>query len=127
MTNKVLLQEVAYQLDKGLSVVLHKKKQAPWPTFPLRIRLYEIMSHKVENIEIQELKCLHFAIKDFHGYDPKIVCKKHYERISFNWVCSSISTAEDENVENWYNTFRKTHLGFEAISPQVPPSQDMKL
>lgn len=34
VTNKVVLQEVAYQLDKGFSRVLHRRKKYPWPTFP---------------------------------------------------------------------------------------------
>ncbi len=73
MTNKVVHQEVAYQLNKGLSRLLHKGKKVPWPTFPLRIILYEMKSHKTRDEKIEELDRFHFAVKDFRGYDPRRV------------------------------------------------------
>lgn len=99
VTNKVVLQEVDYQFDKGLSGVLHIRKKAPWPTFPLRIGLYELKIHKAEITEIQEMHRLHFVVKDIHRFDPRRVCKQHCDNISFAWVYSSISTIEDEKMK----------------------------
>lgn len=94
VTNKVALQEVAYQLRKWLSGVLHGRKKTPWHTFPLRIGLYELKSHKAAKEKIQELDCLHFTVKYFHGYDPRRVCRQHCENIGFTWGYSSMSTTK---------------------------------
>lgn len=39
--NKVVMQDVANQLDKGLLRTLHRRKKAPWTIFPLMIELYD--------------------------------------------------------------------------------------
>lgn len=46
VTNKVVLQEVSYQLNKGSSRVIHRRKKAPCPTFPLRIGKYKLKNLK---------------------------------------------------------------------------------
>ena len=87
-------------MEKGLFKFLHERKKAPWPTFPLRIILYELNIHKAKSVEIKELDRLHIVVKEFHGYDPSRVCRQNYERNGFNWGYSSMSTTEDEKVKN---------------------------
>ena len=40
--DKLVMQEVAYHILTGLLTGFHRKKKEPWPTFPVRIRLYTI-------------------------------------------------------------------------------------
>lgn len=49
VTNKVILQELAKYLDKGLLGVVHRRMEVSWPTFPLRIGFYELKIHGVTN------------------------------------------------------------------------------
>jgi len=125
--DKVLMQEVAYQLDKVLLAILHRRKKSPCLTFLLWSKLYELKSHKVVVAKIQELDHLHLKTKYFHGYDLKRVCRQHCESINFNWGYSSMSTTEDKKVKNWYNAVRKTHPGMEISTPHDPPTQDIQV
>lgn len=52
-TEKLVMQEVAYHLSVGLSAGLHRKKKAPWPSFPLHIKSYEIKSLKYVDDELR--------------------------------------------------------------------------
>lgn len=97
-------------VGKWLWGILQRRKNAPWPIFPLRIILYELKSHKVKTKDIQELDHFHFTIKYFHGYDPRWVVRQHYERIGHNTRYSSMSTTEDDNIKNCYNVKIKLHL-----------------
>jgi len=88
--NKVVMQEVENQLDKGLSRTLHRRKYTPWPIFPLRIRLYELKSHMTLAIKTEELNCLHFTTKYFHAFDHRRIGRKHFERIKHHTRYSSL-------------------------------------
>lgn len=96
VTRKVVMQEVANQMDKGLSGILHRRKKAPWTIFPLSIILYELKSHKVMETKIQELEHLDFSTTYFHGYHPRWIFGQHCQRISQNMGYSLMSTTEDE-------------------------------
>lgn len=54
-TYKLVMQEVTYHLSIGLSVGLHRKKKAPWPTLPLWIRLYKINILKDRDDEAKKI------------------------------------------------------------------------
>lgn len=54
--DKLFVQEVSYHILAGLSIRVHPKKKAPWPTLLLRIRLYEIWNFKHADVETEEIK-----------------------------------------------------------------------
>jgi len=49
--DKLIMQEDAYHISTGLSIGLHRRKKAPLPSLPLRIRLHEIQSYKTTQEE----------------------------------------------------------------------------
>lgn len=118
VTNKVVSQDVAYQLNNGLSTQLYRRKKDPWPTLPLCVKLYELKSLKEANFEIRQLNLLHFGMMNFHIYDPRKVCKKNCDKIQYTWPYGLMDIPEDEKFKNWYNYLRKNLLG-----DKVGPSQ----
>ena len=54
-TDKLVMQEVVYNISIGLSVGMHRRKKAPSPYFPLGIGLYEISSLKDVDVKAKQL------------------------------------------------------------------------
>jgi len=75
VTIKVVMQKVENELDTGPLGTLNRRKKAPWPIFPLRIRLYELNIHRTLENKTEELNHLHFITKYFHAYDPRRIVR----------------------------------------------------
>lgn len=65
-TEKLITQEVSYHLATGLSLALHRKKKAPWPTLPLHIGLYKINNLKVMDVDVKEIVKFEFGTRDIN-------------------------------------------------------------
>lgn len=85
-TNKMAMKEVSYHFSIGLSSGLHGKKKARWPTFPLRIRLYEINNLKDVDVEAKDIFRFRFNTKDINLYDPHGICKNHCVKVYYSWI-----------------------------------------
>lgn len=81
VTNKVVLQEVAYQLTIGLSKTLLKGNKGLWSVFPLIIGAYTIQNFK----EAEDLNIFHFNELAFHRCDPRGIASTHCKSIGFGW------------------------------------------
>lgn len=53
-TENLVTQEVSYHISIGISVALHWRKMAPWPTLPLWIVLYDIKNSKDVDVVAKE-------------------------------------------------------------------------
>lgn len=71
ITNKVVIQEVRYQLATGLSGSLHRLKKSLWPILPLQIGSYSYKNLKVVEEDIFELEHLSFGEMGYWRYDPR--------------------------------------------------------
>lgn len=58
---------------RGFHEFFIEQRKAPWPSFSLRMRMYELKSQGAKSVEIQELDNLHSIFKAFHGYDLRRV------------------------------------------------------
>lgn len=60
-TNKLLLQEIAYQtVINGVSLSLLKAKKVAWPHFPLSIKMCKIETVKQAKDEVNMLSSFRF-------------------------------------------------------------------
>ena len=59
---------------------MHQKKKAPWPTLPLRIRLYKIQSFKHSDVEVEQMKKYPFDLGSYNLYDLRCLMKDHSAR-----------------------------------------------
>jgi len=50
--DNLAMQDVSYHISTGLSVGLDRKKKEPWPTLPMKIRLYVIESLKEADVKV---------------------------------------------------------------------------
>lgn len=106
VTNKLVMQEVAYHISIDLSGVLRRNKKAPWPTLLLQIGLYEIRNLKVVETKGKEIDKFSFGHMEYHPYDPRSVWKKHCEKIHFTWPSETYSRPEEEMIKNYYNAYK---------------------
>lgn len=64
ITNKILLQEVCYEMNSGFSKVLTKGKKKPWPTFPLTIDAYIVKDFREVEVEAKKIKGFYLGLLD---------------------------------------------------------------
>lgn len=76
--------------------------------------MYEMKILKEADDDIQEMNHPNFWDGTFDKYDPRKVCKKHYDMIGYAWGYVSMTTAEDESMNNQYSALVNTHLGIEV-------------
>lgn len=94
--DKLIIQEVSYNISIGLSTRLHRKKKAPYPTLSLQIGLYEIWNHKHVDAKMEEFKRFNFGTRSFNPYDPHWFVKDHYARVQFPWIHGACHGAEKD-------------------------------
>ena len=56
VTDKMLPQEVCYQMTSGFSKVLAKGKKKSWPTLPLTIGAYTVKDFREAEAEVEQIK-----------------------------------------------------------------------
>ena len=56
VTDKMLIQEVCFQMSQGFSSVLSKGKKKLWPTLPLTIGAYTVKDFKEVAAEGEAMK-----------------------------------------------------------------------
>ena len=77
VTDKMLLQEVCYQMTFGFSKVLTKGKKKPWPTLPLTIGAYLIKDFREVEAEAEKIKGFFLSPLDYQTYDPERIVPAH--------------------------------------------------
>ncbi len=102
-TDNLIMQEVSYHLSIGLLAGLHRKKKAPWPSFPLRIGLYDIKSLKDVYVEAKEIVKFNFETKDFNLYYLHGIYKDHCVRVYFSWIHRACHWPEEDPWRYCYN------------------------
>ena len=65
ITDKVLMQEVCFQMTSGFSNVLSKGKKKPWPALPLTIGAYTVKDFREVGTQGEEIKGYHFRSLDY--------------------------------------------------------------
>ena len=105
--NKLLLQEVFYQMTSGFSKVLIKGKKNPWPSLPLTISAYMVRDLKEVEVEAEETKGFHFAPLAHRSYDLERIVPAHSKLAKFNWNYQHIECPVEEKTRNWYNKDRE--------------------
>jgi len=108
--DKLVMQEVAYHISTGLSVRLHIEKNAPWPTLPLRIELYEIQNLKHAKAETEKFKRFTFDTRSFNPYDPHCLVKDHCARVYHPWINKACHWLEEDPWRYCYNFSRLNEL-----------------
>ena len=64
VTDKMLLQEVCFQMTSGFSKVLTKGKKKSWPTLPLTIDAYRVKDFREVEEEAEEMRSFHLGLLD---------------------------------------------------------------
>lgn len=75
--DKLMLQEVCYQMTTGLSKTLNKGKKKPQPSLPLTTGAYTIDIFQEVEVEAEEMKGFYFVNLSHHRYDPKGMVAAH--------------------------------------------------
>ena len=105
--DKVLLQEVCYQMTMGFTMVLTKGKKKPWPSLPLTIGAYTVKDFRAVEAEAEQIKVYHLTPMSRRTYDPNGVIPEHCKRAKFKWMYNHTPCAHEDDFRNWYNRNRK--------------------
>lgn len=108
--DKLVMQEVSYHISTGLSVRLHKKKKAPWPTLPLWIGLYDIQNLKDVEAETKEFKRFTFDTRSFNLYDLHCLVKDHFARVQHPLIHGACHWLEEDPWRYCYHFSRINEL-----------------
>lgn len=109
-TNKLVMQEVSYDLAIGLSIGLHRKKKVPWPTLPLWTSLYKIEILKDSYVKDKDIVKFEFDTKDFNPYDPHSICKDHCTQVYILWIHETFHWLKDDHRRYCKNASRLNDL-----------------
>ena len=63
--DRILMQEVCFQMSSGFSRVLSKGKKKPWPALPLTIGAYTVKYFREVEAEGEETKSYHFRALEY--------------------------------------------------------------
>ena len=69
--DKILMQELYFQMSSNFSRVLSRGKKKPWPTLPLTIGAYTIKYFREVEAKAEEMKSYHLGALDYRTYDPE--------------------------------------------------------
>ena len=83
VTDKVLMQEVCFQMSSSFSRVLSKGKKKSWPTLPLTIGTYIVKDFRDVEAEGEEMKIYHFGALEYRTYDPERIVPEHCKKDKF--------------------------------------------
>ena len=107
ITDKILLQEVCYQMTSGFSKVHTKGKKNPWPTLPLTIGTFTVRDFKEVEVEAEETKGFHFPPLAHRSYGPERIIPAHWKRAKLKWKYQHIEWPIEEQTKNWYKKDRE--------------------
>ena len=97
VTDRVLMQEVYFQISLSFSRVLSKGKKKPWPVLPLTIGTYTVKYFKEVGAEGEEIKSYHLRALEYRTYDPKRIVLEHCKKAKFKWNYQHVEhPGEDE-------------------------------
>lgn len=94
---------MSYHILTGLSARLHRKKKEPWPSLPLRIKLYDIQNLKHAEAETKEFKRFTFGTRSFNPYDLHLLVKDHCVRVWFPWIHKACHWPEEDPWRYFYH------------------------
>lgn len=104
--DNMLMQEVSYHISTGLSVIQHKNKEAPWPTLPLQIGLYEIQNLKHVDFKMEEFKRFSFGTRSFNPYDPHCLVMDQCARVHHPWIHEACHQPKEDPWIYYYHFSR---------------------
>lgn len=99
-TDRVLMQEVCYQVTTRLSKTLLKGKKGPWDLFPLTIGEFYHENFTESKVEDKEIKGFCFINMAIQKYDPRDIVVMHYKAIGFGWSYIHDQKNEEDKVNN---------------------------
>ena len=77
VTDKMLLQEVCYQMTFGFSKVVTKCKKKSWPTLSLTIGAYTVKDFREVEAEVEQIKGFYLGPLDHQIYDLERIVPDH--------------------------------------------------
>lgn len=104
--DKLVMQEVAYNISTQCSTTLYSWKKAPWPTLVLQIGLYKICTMKYVDVQTGNLKKFRFETKSFNSYDPHCICKNKCVKMYFAWFHGVCHWPKEDPWQYLYNSYR---------------------
>ena len=106
VTDKMLLQEVCYQMTSGFSKVLTKGKKNLWPTLPLTIGAYTVKDFREVQVEVEEMRGFYLGPLDHRTYDPERIVPDHCKWAKLKWSYQHTENPYEDEKRNWYNADR---------------------
>ena len=106
VTDKILIQEVCFQMTSSFSKVLSKGKKKSWPTLPLTVSTYTVKDFREVEAEAEEMRSYRLGPLDHWTYDPERIVPDHYKRAKFKWNYQHTECPGKDERRNWYNTDR---------------------
>ena len=95
VTEKILMQEVCFQMSSGFSSVLSKGKKKPWPALPLTIGAYTVKNFREVGAEAEEIKSYHLRTLEYRTYDPERIVPEHCKKAKFKWNYQHVERPEE--------------------------------
>ena len=89
--DKLLLQEVYYQMSGGFTKVLTKGKKNPWPTLPLTISTYTVKYFREVEAEAEQMRSFRFPPLAHRTYDPMRVILAHCKYASLDGTINTLT------------------------------------
>lgn len=96
LMDKLVMQEVSYHISTRLSTRLHWRKNPPWPSLPLQIRLYEILNLNHGEAKREEFKIFTLGTRIFNLYDPHYIVKDYCTRVKHPWIHEAFHWPEED-------------------------------
>lgn len=77
VTDKIVLQEVAYQITSGLTVMLVHANESPWPTITIYVGTYCVQIFREAKAKAKDMEHFKFSELSFHKYYVRGIIAKH--------------------------------------------------
>ena len=107
VTDKLLLQEVCYQITSNFLKVLTKGKKKPWPTLSLTIGAYIVKDFREVEAEAEQIRGFFLEPLDYWTYDPERIVPTHCKQAKFKWSYQHTEWPVEYGVRNWYKKDRE--------------------
>ena len=111
VTDKILIQELCFQMTSIFSKVLTKGKKKSWPTLPLTIDSYTVKDFREVEAEEEEMRSYRLGPLDHQTYDLERIVPDHCKWAKFKWNYSHTECPGENEKRNWYNVDRKLTSG----------------
>lgn len=111
VTDKILIEEVCFQMPFGFSKVLTNGNKKPRPTLPLTIATCIVKDFREVEAEAEEMKIYHLESLDHWTYDPERIIPDHCKQAKFKWNYQHTECSSEYKIRNWYNVDMKLAPG----------------